>query len=361
MQPWQKALLVLENGSTFTGRSFGHPSSVAGEVVFNTAMTGYPESLTDPSYTGQILVATYPLLGNYGVPRPTSAHGIPEGFESDRIHIAGLIISDYSQRFSHWNAAVSLGQWLHDNQVPALFGIDTRALTKTLRESGSMLGKIIIGEEDVNWFDPGQHLLPPRVSIGGKHVYGAGKHRILLVDCGLKQNIVRSLLKHDVQLIRVPWDHDLAQETCDGLFISNGPGNPTMCKPLIAQLKKAIRRDKPIFGICLGSQLLALAAGAPVYKMKYGHRSHNQPVIELDTGRCFITSQNHGYAVDHKQLGDGWIPAFINLNDQSCEGIRHREKPFFSTQFHPEAAGGPTDTAFLFDRFIQMLEKQSTN
>lgn len=357
MQTRQKARLVLEDGSVYPGWSFGHPSSVAGEVVFNTAMTGYPESLTDPSYTGQILVATYPLMGNYGVPQTRNAQGIPEGFESDRIHTAGLIISDYSRRFSHWNAAGSLGQWLYDNQVPALFGIDTRALTKTLRNSGSMLGKILKGDQEIAWYDPNRHVLPGQVCLREKQVYGSGKHRILLVDCGLKYNIVRSLLKYDVQLIRVPWDHDLSQETYDGLFISNGPGNPAMCQPLIAHLKKAIRKDKPIFGICLGSQLLGLAAGAPVYKMKYGHRSHNQPVIEVDTGRCFITSQNHGYALDHNQLSDEWFPAFLNLNDQSCEGIRHREKPFFSTQFHPEAAGGPTDTAFLFDRFIQMLEK----
>ena len=346
----------MENGSEFKGWSFGFHHPVAGEVVFNTAMTGYPESLTDPSYKGQILGSTYPLIGNYGVPVAEKEHGLLKHFESDRIHVSGLVISDYSFEYSHWNAEQSLGRWLQDNQVPAIFGVDTRAITQILREHGSMLGKIVTDDHDIGWYDPNTENLVDRVSMDHKITYGNGRHRVMLVDCGVKYNIIRSLLRHDATVIRVPWDYDYSREEYDGLFITNGPGDPTMCKPTIHHLEKAMARDKPIFGICLGSQLLALASGAETYKLKYGHRSHNQPVIDKDSNRCYITSQNHGFAVDHHRLKDDYVPYFINLNDETCEGIRHRNKPFFSTQFHPEASGGPTDTSFLFEQFIREIE-----
>jgi carbamoyl-phosphate synthase small subunit len=352
----KKAKLLLQNGQEFEGFSFGFPKSVAGEVVFNTAMTGYPESLTDPSYKGQILVATYPLIGNYGVPKTSSENGIPIGYESDKIQITGLVISDYSFAYSHWNANQSLGQWLDESGVPAIFGIDTRELTKVLREHGCMLGKIIVDDADVEWYDPNEEMLVDLVSTKEKVVYGNGKHRILLIDCGVKYNIIRSFQKYDTTIIRVPWNYDFFQEQYDGLFISNGPGDPALCKPLIGNLEKAIGMDTPIFGICLGSQLLGLASGATTFKLKYGHRSHNQPVIEAETNRCFVTSQNHGFAVDHSKLGSEWKPYFTNLNDGTCEGIIHRTKPIFATQFHPEASGGPTDTAFLFEKFMRIIE-----
>ena len=348
--------LALENGMEFPGFSFGFNKSSAGEVVFNTAMTGYPESLTDPSYTGQILVATYPLVGNYGVPAETSEHNMRKFYESDKIAVKGFVISDYSQEFSHWNAEQSLGDWLKSQQIPGICGIDTRALTQILRENGTMLGKIIADEDDIGFYDPNKENLVAQVSPHAKQTYGNGKHRIMLVDCGVKNNIIRCLLNYDTTVIRVPYDHDISAEEYDGLFISNGPGDPALCKPTIQSLSNALAQDKPIFGICLGSQLMALASGASTYKLKYGHRSHNQPVRKVGTNRCYITSQNHGFAVDNSTLGKDWEPLFININDETSEGIRHKSKPFFSTQFHPEASGGPTDTRFLFDDFIQLIE-----
>ncbi len=353
----RNARLILENGKEFSGRSFGFPESVAGEVVFNTAMTGYPESLTDPSYRGQILVSTFPLIGNYGVPKPEMENEMLKHFESNKIHISGLVISDYSFEYSHWNAEASLGHWLNENKIPAIFGIDTRALTKILREHGSMLGKIVVDEKDTDWYDPNKENLVDLVSIKEKKIYGNGKYKIMLVDCGVKYNIIRSLLRHDTTVIRVPWNYDYSNDEYDGLFISNGPGDPAICEAAINHLGKAFNKPQPIFGICLGSQLLGIASGAKTFKLKYGHRSHNQPVIDVETKRCYITSQNHGFAVNHNELNADWQPYFLNLNDDTCEGIKHKSKPIFATQFHPEASGGPTDTAFLFKKFIEEIEK----
>ncbi len=352
----RKARLILEDGTVLEGRSFGCEKPVSGEVVFNTAMTGYPESLTDPSYKGQILVLTYPLVGNYGAPREEEENGILKFHESNRIHIQALVVSDYSFRYSHWNAQGSLAQWLKENEVPGIFGIDTRALTKKLREKGTMLGKIVFGDEnEVDFYDPSKENLVAQVSCREKVVYGHGSNRILLVDCGVKYNIIRYLLQRDTTVIRVPWDHPVEEEEYDGLFISNGPGDPKLCETTIQNLSGALKEDTPIFGICLGNQLLSLAAGADTYKLKYGHRSHNQPVLEVGTDKAYITAQNHGYAVDNDTLPDDWEPLFININDGTNEGMRHKKKPFFSTQFHPEASGGPTDTAFLFDVFVDTV------
>ncbi len=350
--------LILEDGTELSGKSFGAKESVAGEVVFNTAMTGYPESLTDPSYKGQILVLTYPLIGNYGVPVSEEAGGMLKYYESDKIQISGLVISDYSFDYSHWNAEGSLAGWLQENNVPGIFGIDTRALTKKLREKGTMLGKIVVDDRDVEWYDPNMENLVAAVSTKKKEVYGDGKYKVLLVDCGVKNNIIRYFLEKDTTVIRVPWNTDLSKEEYDGLFISNGPGDPKMCTQTIKQLEIAVEDDKPIFGICLGNQLLSLASGADTYKLKYGHRSHNQPVLKVGTNRAYISSQNHGFAVDNDTLGDDWEPLFVNINDQTNEGMKHKTKAIFSTQFHPEASGGPTDTAFLFDEFIDMIKQQ---
>lgn len=351
----QNAALVLENGQSFPGISFGHPWPATGEAVFNTAMTAYPESLTDPSYCGQILVATYPLIGNYGIPDPGLQNGLISGFESEKIHIHGLVITDYSEKYSHWRARESLGQWLKRHHIPAIQGVDTRAVTKILREQGSMQGKIVIAGQDTAWPEPGQKSLVEQVSRKEIRTYGNGASRILLVDCGVKYNIIRSLLNYDTKIQCVPWDYDYTSEEYDGLVISNGPGDPARCLPAIAHLRIALQQEVPVFGICLGSQLMAIASGAQTYKLKYGHRSHNQPVICHDTNRCYITSQNHGYAIDSSSLGEKWVEAFSNLNDRSCEGIRHCSKPFLATQFHPEASGGPTDTGFLFDQFMNQV------
>lgn len=356
MLNFKQAKLTLEDGTVFTGKSFGGEKSVAGEVVFYTAMTGYPESLTDPSYIGQILVSTYPMIGNYGVPFDQKENGIHRYYESNKLHITGLIVSDYSFGFSHWNAEKSLSDWLKESEIPGIFGIDTRALTKILREKGSMLGKIEFEEEEIEFYDPNKENLVAIASCKEKEVYGTGDKRVVLIDCGVKNNIIRCLIDRGTTVIRVPWDYDFSGEDFDGLFISNGPGDPAMCDVTVKNIKKVIDAGKPIMGICLGNQLLARAAGAETYKLKYGHRSHNQPVLLTGTNRCYISSQNHGFAVATETLPNDWEPLFTNVNDNTNEGIRHKTLPFFSTQFHPEATSGPTDTEFLFDEFIDSIK-----
>lgn len=356
MQTTKKASLILDDGTVFVGKSFGYEKPVAGEVVFNTAMTGYPESLTDPSYSGQILVTTYPLIGNYGVPRREEVNGLSRFYESEKIHVEALVVSDYSFEYSHWNADKSLADWLKEEQVVGIYDIDTRELTKRLREHGSMKGKIVIdGGENIEFVDPNLSNLVAKVSCKEVIRYGNGQKKVVLVDCGVKHNIIRCLLKRDVTVIRVPWDYDFNTLDYDGLFISNGPGDPDMCGITVEHIRQAMNGIKPIFGICMGNQLLSKAGGARTYKLKYGHRSHNQPVRQVGTNRCFITSQNHGFAVDNSTLGADWEPLFINMNDGTNEGIRHKSKPYFSAQFHPEAASGPTDTEFLFDEFVKLL------
>ncbi|MDE7160274.1 MAG: glutamine-hydrolyzing carbamoyl-phosphate synthase small subunit [Muribaculaceae bacterium] len=351
-----KARLILEDGTIFEGKSFGYEGSTAGETVFNTAMTGYPESLTDPSYEGQILVTTYPILGNYGVPPRRKKDDVSEYYESDHIHARAIIAQDYSWHHSHWQADRSLSDWLKEEKIPGIYDIDTRALTKLLRERGSMLGKIVVeGAEEPEWYDPNRENLVAKVSCKEPEVHGEGEKTVVLVDCGVKHNIIRCLTRRGVRVIRVPWDYDFNTLEYDGLFISNGPGNPDMVDKTVEHLRVAMKGDKPIWGICMGNQLLSKAAGARIYKLKYGHRSHNQPVRRVGTEQCFVTSQNHGFAVDHTTLPEDWEPAFVNMNDGTNEGIRHRSKPFFSAQFHPEASSGPKDTEFLFDEFIARL------
>ncbi|MBL4694473.1 glutamine-hydrolyzing carbamoyl-phosphate synthase small subunit [Candidatus Gracilibacteria bacterium] len=353
------AKLVLKDGTILTGKSFGADVSSAGEVVFNTGMVGYPESFTDPSYRGQIMVLTYPLIGNYGVGGPTTDEDdIMRRFESNKLHIKGLIVTEYSENFSHWDSSKSLGQWLKDNNIPAITGIDTRALTQKIREHGTLLGKIITEkEEDTEYYDPDKDNLVDQVSTKTPRTYKRGPKTIICIDCGMKNNILRSFLKRDVTVIRVPWNYDFIAEGLefDGIFISNGPGDPSMLKPLHKIIKKAFALKKPIFGICLGTQMMAIASGAKTYKLKFGHRSQNQPCIDVDTGHCYITSQNHGFAIEEKSLKRGWKVWLRNANDQSVEGIKHESLPFFSCQFHPEATPGPTDTVHFFDQFVEML------
>lgn len=356
MRTPRKAYLRLEDGTLFEGKSFGYEAPASGEVVFNTAMTGYPESLTDPSYEGQILVTTYPILGNYGVPPETEKDDVSEFLESSKIHCRAIVAQDYSWQPSHWLSCRSLDKWLADEKIPGIYGIDTRALTKHLREKGSMLGKIYFDSPDeIEFSDPNVENLIAKVSCPEVRTYGSGEKTVVLVDCGTKYNIIRCLTRRGVKVIMVPWNYDFTSIPYDGLFISNGPGNPDFAVETVANIRKAMESGKPICGICMGNQLLAKAAGAKTYKLKYGHRSHNQPVRLEGTDTCYITSQNHGFAVDNSTLPADWEPLFTNMNDGTNEGIRHKSKPFFSAQFHPEASSGPRDTEFLFDRFIEML------
>lgn len=366
----REAKLILEDGTTFVGRSFGFETDTVGEAVFNTAMTGYPESLTDPSYAGQILVMTYPLIGNYGVPdTDLGGDGLPLFMESERIHVKALVVADYSEAYSHWNARESLAEWLKRERIPAVTGIDTRRLTMLLREHGVMMGKISLspkGEGSVDTEDYGSVNWVEQVSCKEVVTYKpdsslftlhSSHKRVVLVDCGVKANIIRCLVRRGIEVVRVPWNYDFNQLDFDGLFLANGPGDPERCGETVAHIRAFLNSEKvrPCMGICLGNQLLAIAAGAKTYKLKYGHRSHNQPVQRLGTTQCFITSQNHGYAVDDATLPDEWEPLFVNMNDGSNEGIRHKRKPWMSAQFHPEACSGPVDTEFLFDEFVKLL------
>lgn len=350
-----KARLELEDGSVFHGFSFGGRRSVAGEVVFNTGMVGYPESLTDPSYHGQILVLTYPLIGNYGVPENKIVGGLEQNFESDRIHIQALIVSEYSSEYSHWNATRSLADWLIEHHIPGLYGIDTRMLTKRLRDEGTMLGRVIFFNDELNFYDPNTENLVEKVSVAEPVEYGSGGKTVVVIDCGVKHNIIRCLVDRGLRVRRVPWNHDFAGEPFDGVVISNGPGDPKMCRETIEIVRRVMEKDVPVFGICLGNQILALAAGADTYKLKFGHRGQNQPCVEAGTKRCYITSQNHGFAVDGRSLPKGWRPWFTNANDGTNEGIRHANGRFQSVQFHPEATPGPVDTGLLFDEFRRLL------
>ena len=363
----KKVTLVLSDGTRFHGKSFGYDAPVAGEVVFNTAMMGYPESLTDPSYAGQLMTLTYPLVGNYGVPEfSVEENGIPTFMESDRIYASAIIVSDYSEQYSHWNAKESLADWLKREHVPGITGIDTRQLTKVLREHGVMMGKILFDDEPDNIPEADYEGVNFVDQVSCKEVITyqptaktKGKTpKVVLVDCGVKANIIRCLLKRGVEVVRVPWNYDFNELDFDGLFLANGPGDPDMCEEAVANIRKFLQNPqvRPCMGICMGNQLLSKAAGATIYKLKYGHRSHNQPVREVGTDKCFITSQNHGYAVDSSTLGADWEPLFVNMNDGSNEGIRHKKNPWFSAQFHPEACSGPVDTEFLFDKFVNLLK-----
>jgi carbamoyl-phosphate synthase small subunit len=359
--------VILEDDSLFEGKSFGHVAPVAGEVVFNTGMVGYPESLTDPSYRGQILVMTYPLIGNYGVPEMRcDKYGLQIGFESPRIQVAGLVVSEHSIRFSHRTAVRSLDSWLEEEGIPGVYGIDTRALTKRLRDQGSMLGKIEPDGESTEFFDPNVTDLASDVCVSEvtpveAESSGTQPPTVVLLDCGCKANIARSLLRRGVNIVRVPHDHYFLNMNFDGLLISNGPGDPKMYTTAVRNVERALALGKPMLGICLGHQLLARAVGAETYKLKFGHRSHNQPCLEMSgssgsgPGRCFITSQNHGYAVRSEGLPADWRVWFTNVNDGTVEGLQHVSKPFFSVQFHPEATPGPVDTGWIFDEFVRRV------
>jgi carbamoyl-phosphate synthase small subunit len=347
--------LHLADGTSLEGRAFGADCEVSGEVVFNTGMTGYVETLTDPSYHGQILVLTYPLQGNYGV-------SPAESFESGRIQVQGLVVSHYTDQPSHHASLQTLGAWLRADGVPAIYGVDTRALTRRLRERGTMPGHLA---RSASLLDPtvplgrtvDMHAAVRTVTPAEVVRYPGGDTRILVIDTGAKENIVRELQARGATVIRAPhhasWEGML--DEVHGVMLTNGPGDPADCAPLVQRIRTVLAKGVPLFGICLGHQLLALAEGASTYKLKYGHRSQNQPVMDIMTRRASVTSQNHGYAGREQSLPADWDPWFVNLNDGTNEGLRHRHLPFRSVQFHPEASAGPHDTAYLFDEYLRMV------
>uniref|UniRef100_A0A8C5ZRG7 Carbamoyl-phosphate synthase [ammonia], mitochondrial n=1 Tax=Marmota marmota marmota TaxID=9994 RepID=A0A8C5ZRG7_MARMA len=357
----QTAHIVLEDGTKMKGYSFGHPSSVAGEVVFNTGLGGYPEALTDPAYKGQILTMANPIIGNGGAPDTTARDelGLSKYLESDGIKVAGLLVLNYSNEYNHWLATKSLGQWLHEEKVPAIYGVDTRMLTKIIRDKGTMLGKIEFEGQPVDFVDPNKQNLIAEVSTKDVKVYGKGNPtKVVAVDCGIKNNVIRLLVKRGAEVHLVPWNHDFTQMEYDGLLIAGGPGNPALAQPLIQNVKKILESDRkePVFGISTGNLITGLAAGAKSYKMSMANRGQNQPVLNITNRQAFITAQNHGYALDNA-LPAGWKPLFVNVNDQTNEGIMHESKPFFAVQFHPEVSPGPTDTEYLFDSFFSLIKK----
>ena len=370
--------LYLQDGSLFLGQFFGYPGETQGEVVFSTGMTGYPQSLTDPSYEGQILVLTYPLIGNYGVPNPVYIKKILQNWESPCIHVRGLIVSSNVNDKSHWQAKKTLSQWLFENKIPALEGIDTRALTQKIREKGEMVGKIAKLKtqnskpqlKTKNFFNPNAINLAAKVSCKEPIIYKNGRKNILLIDCGVKHSIIKSLFDLKCTIIRIPWNWNMdlsktrlkqqagfSLQQISGAVISNGPGDPKKLGKTINLMREILKQKIPTLGICLGNQLLCLAAGGDTYKLKYGHRSANQPVRLCRTQKAYITSQNHSYAVKMKSLGSSWKEWFVNLNDGTNEGIKHKRLPFMSVQFHPEHSPGPVDTDFLFDTFLEAIKK----
>ena len=365
------AKLILEDGSIFDGVGFGYPSEITGEVVFNTGMVGYTETLTDPSYRGQILCMTYPLVGNYGVPSfdAKDEYGLPKFFESDGIQVKALLIHDLSDVASHWSCTKTLDQWLYEERIPGIYGIDTRELTKKLRVNGVLMGAVAVSQNVIDESGLKKALavakyeglnFMPEVSTSGPKEYGdKDKDCIIVLDTGVKYSIIRNIMRTGYRVVRLPWDasyDDIMSYSPKGVVISNGPGDPKVCTSTIKTASKLINTSTPTLGICLGNQILALAGGANTYKLKFGHRGQNKPCIDKRNDQVYVTSQNHGYGIDPKSLGKtGFKVWFANADDNTVEGIEHKNKPIIAVQFHPEASPGPYDCTYVFDRFKEII------
>ncbi len=371
------AILLLEDGTFFLGKGFGAEATVVGELVFNTGMVGYPESMTDPSYSGQVLCFTYPLIGNYGVPsnEEKDVFGLPRHFESSGIKVTGIVVQECCQRPSHWASRETLSHWMADQGIPGIEGVDTRALVSNIRERGVMMCALATGPELANRKEL-KNLLEKaarydsvefvkRVSVKKAETYGVSEKKVVLIDCGVKESTIRNLLGRGYSVVRVPFDSsysDVMHYDPAGVLVSNGPGDPRLCVDTVSTTAKLVDSDVPLLGICLGEQILGMSQGAQTYKLKYGHRGQNKPVVDLISGRGYVTSQNHGYAVDEKTLAKTELkPWFRNADDQSIEGLMHERKPAIAVQFHPEAAPGPYDTEFVFDRFMALMETRKTS
>jgi carbamoyl-phosphate synthase small subunit len=369
----KSAALLLEDGTFFVGKGFGAELNVVGEAVFTTGMVGYPESMTDPSFAGQVLCFTYPLIGNYGVPGKDDVDrfGLPVHFESESIKVSGLIVQEYCERPSHWASRTTLPEWMKGEGIPGISGIDTRALVSTLREKGVMMSALANGTElptrkelasmieKANRYDSVDYV--KGVSKKRSYAYGSSENTVVLIDCGVKLSIIRNILKRGYRVVRVPFNasySDVMACNPDGVVISNGPGDPTLCEDTVKTAGRLVDSEIPLLGICLGEQLIALSQGVDTYKLRYGHRGQNKPVVDLTTGRGYVTSQNHGYAVNREKLENSPMKVwFINADDGSIEGTLHQNRPCIAVQFHPEGSPGPYDTEFVFDNFVSLMSK----
>ncbi len=366
--------LILDDGTVLDGIGFGYSTAVFGEIVFNTGMVGYPETLTDPSYSGQILTFTYPLIGNYGVPDPAikDDDGISSYFESDKIQVRGLVIHELSMIASHWNLSMTLDEWLYKEKISGISGIDTRELTKKLRTSGVMMAALAVSDTEIDEAKVKKQLSSAQnyttekfmdvVSTKDEQVFGKDKKTVVVIDTGVKNAILRNIREIGYKVVKVPWNSSIEKILSykpKGVVVSNGPGDPQNCPDTINTAKSLIEKNIPTLGICLGAQILGLAGGVDTYKLKYGHRGQNKPCVNLENDQVYVTSQNHGYCISPDTLKNSEFNLwFSNTDDKTVEGIKHKKQKCIAVQFHPEASPGPYDCKFVFEELKNLMEEE---